>query len=292
MPLLELYETKEIQDRELPVQISTNALREPGRIFFSHWHEHLELHCIVEGEAVFELNRKQYPAGPGDLILVNSNELHAGICTKAPYQARVVIFDIGALSQELAANNCIFTSCVRGDARVRELMERISRENASGEFAWKQICRGLVLELLGHLCRSYVTEMIPERESRRRKKDMDRLNTVLYYIERHLSEPITNGQLAKVACLSEDRFCHVFRSGVGKPPLQYINEMRLKKALALLENGENTVTEVAESIGFRDYNHFGRLFRKRYGCTPYDVKSGRVSAEEAAKAAETYDNKS
>ena len=43
------------------------------------------------------------------------------------------------------------------------------------------------------------------------------------------------------------------------------------------------VTEVAESIGFRDYNHFGRLFRKRYGCTPYDVKSGRVTAEEAVK---------
>ena len=60
-------------------------------------------------------------------------------------------------------------------------------------------------------------------------------------------------------------------------------DMRLKKALSLLENGEHTVTEVAESIGFRDYNHFGRLFRKRYGCTPYDVKSGKVSADEAAK---------
>ena len=283
MPLLELYENKEILDRELPVQISDNLRREPGRIFNSHWHEHLELHYIVEGTAVFDLNQQQYPANPGDLIIVNSNELHGGCCTGAPYLAHVVIFDISDISAELAAKNCIFAARISGDAVVSDLILRLIREKAEGEIAWKQICRGLILELLGHLCRNYVIQTIPERDSRRRKRDLDRLNTVLYYIERHLSEPISNGLLAEIACLSEDRFCHVFRSGVGKPPLQYINEMRLKKALSLLENGEHTVTEVAESIGFRDYNHFGRLFRKRYGCTPYDVKSGKVSADEAAK---------
>ena len=276
MPLLELYENKEILDRELPVQINDNTRHQPDRIFNSHWHEHLELHYIVEGEAVFELNQQQYPANPGDLLIVNSNGLHGGYCTKAPYLARVVIFDIGDISQELAAKNCIFAPLVSGDETVSRLIERISREKSGEDFAWKQICRGLILELLGHLCRNYVTEMIPERDSKRRKKDLDRLNTVLYYIEGHLSEQTTNGQLAKIACLSEDRFCHVFRSGVGKPPLQYINDARLKKALGLLENGEHTVTEVAESIGFRDYNHFGRLFRKRYGCSPSEYrKEGR-----------------
>lgn len=283
MPLLELYENKEILDRELPVQMNDNIRPEPGHIFSSHWHEHLELHYIVEGSAVFDLNQQQYPANPGDLIVVNSNELHGGRCTRAPYLAHVVIFNVEDISPELAGKNCIFTSCVSGDETVNFLMSRLFREKAEGAFAWKQVCRGLILELLGYLCRNYVVQMIPERDSRRRKKDLDRLNTVLYYIERHLSEPITNGLLAQIACLSEDRFCHVFSSGVGKPPLQYINDMRLKKALWLLESGEHTVTEVAESIGFRDYNHFGRLFRKRYGCTPYDVKSGRVTAEEAAK---------
>lgn len=283
MPLLELYENKEILDRELPVQMNDNVRQEPKLIFSSHWHEHLELHYIVEGSAVFDLNQQQYPANPGDLIVVNSNELHGGRCTAAPYLAHVVIFNVEDISRELAGKNCIFASRISGDGTVDALMDRLSREKAAGAFAWKQICRGLILELLGHLCRNYVVQMIPERDSRRRKKDLDRLNTVLYYIEKHISEPITNAQLAQIACLSEDRFCHVFSSGVGKPPLQYINEMRLKKALGLLQNGEHTVTEVAESIGFRDYNHFGRLFRKRYGCTPYDVKSGRVTAEEAAK---------
>lgn len=283
MPQLELYENKELLDPELPVQINDDSRSEESWIFKGHWHEHLEIHCIVEGEAVFHLNQQQYQAVRGDLIIVNSNELHGGLCTKAPYYAHVVIFDVGDISPELAKKNCIFSRHVKGDKAAEQLMQRISREKNTADFAYKQMCKGLVLELLSYLCRNYVVQMIPERDSRRRKKDLDRLNTVLNYIERHISEPITNAQLAKIACLSEDRFCHVFRSGVGKPPLQYINDMRLKKALSLLENSEHTVTEVAESIGFRDYNHFGRLFRKRYGCTPYDIKSGKVTADEAVK---------
>jgi AraC-like DNA-binding protein len=96
-------------------------------------------------------------------------------------------------------------------------------------------------------------------------------------------EQVSNAQLANMICLSEDRFGHLFREGVGKPPLQYINDMRLKSALNLLKTGPQTVTEVADAVGFRDYNHFGRLFRKRYGCTPYEVKSGKVISEEILK---------
>lgn len=283
MPQLELYENKEILDTELPAQISNNLRQKETWVFASHWHEHLELHYIVKGEATFYLNQQSYEAGPGDFVIINSNELHTAYCKKVPYCAYVVIFDIGDISPELAKKNCLFRSLVRSDRMVEELMGRIHEERHRAEFAYKQICRGLILELLAYMCRNFVVQMIPERDVKRRKKDLDRLNTVLNYIERHISEPITNAQLAKIACLSEDRFCHVFRSGVGKPPLQYINDMRLKKALGLLENSEHTVTEVAESIGFRDYNHFGRLFRKRYGCTPYDIKSGKVTAEEAMK---------
>ena len=44
----------------------------------------------------------------------------------------------------------------------------------------------------------------------------------------------------------------------------------------LLKTEEHTVTEVAQAVGFFDYNHFGRLFRRRYGCTPNQVRQGKV----------------
>lgn len=275
MPQLELYENKVFSDTELPIQISTNLRQKEGRIFISHWHEHLELHFIVEGRGCFRLNQTQYDVVPGDCIVVNSNELHTGFATQVPYLAQVMIVDIADLSAELAEKNNIFRQFIQGDTVIRDLMERLITERQQEKVGYKQLCRGIVLEILVHLCRNHVVRSLPARDNKQRKKDLDRLNTVLAYIDRYISEPITNAQLAEIACLSEDRFSHVFRDGVGKPPLQYINDMRLQKAMSLLRNSDHTVTQIAEMVGFRDYNHFGRLFRKRYGHTPYEVKQGK-----------------
>ena len=94
------------------------------------------------------------------------------------------------------------------------------------------------------------------------------------YIEQHYAERISVAQLAEILCLSPDRLGHLFRDGVGQAPLQYINEIRLRKAMNLLKTAEYTVAEVARAVGFFDYNHFGRLFRRRYGCTPNQVRQG------------------
>lgn len=126
-----------------------------------------------------------------------------------------------------------------------------------------------------HLCRHHVREVLDQQGGAKRRRNLERLNVVLCYIEEHYAQPITNAQLAALICLSEDRFGHLFRENVGKSPVQYLNELRLKRAFGLLKSSEYTVTEVAAIVGFQDYNHFGRLFRKHYGCTPYEVRSGK-----------------
>ena len=272
MPLLELYENKILSDEELPIQLSIDSRATQSEVFSSHWHEHLEMHYIVRGEADIQLGQHRFKVRPGDLLIANGNELHSGWCTKAPYEGHVIIFDMADLSAELAKKNYIFLPLVRNDPVVGDVISRLFRERTGQNLGYKQLCRALVMELLVYLCRNYVAESLPERDSLKRKKDLERLNAVRCYIEEHYSQRITVEQLAEMACLSEDRFGHLFREGVGQPPLQYINAMRLRKAMSLLKTNEYTVTEVADAVGFRDYNHFGRLFRKRYGCTPKEAK--------------------
>lgn len=285
----ELYENKVLRDAELPIQINWNrwhvseSMQNFATGFTSHWHEHIELHYIVEGESTFTLNQKKVYAVPGDLVVINSNELHTGVCTKEPYLARVLIFDLADLSPELAECNYLFHSQIPGDQRVDFLTGQIFQEMEDKAPAYKQSCKAMVMELVVHMCRNYVEKSLDPCSSAKRKRDLERLNVVLSYIQEHYTESVTNAQLAQMVCLSEDRFGHLFREGVGKPPLQYINDMRLKSALNLLKTSQHTVTEVAEAVGFRDYNHFGRLFRKRYGYTPYEAKTGRILSDESSK---------
>ena len=51
-----------------------------------------------------------------------------------------------------------------------------------------------------------------------------------------------------------------------------MNEIRLKKAAYLLKKTELTISEAAIAVGFQDFNHFGRQFRKLYGCSPSEFR--------------------
>lgn len=276
MPGLELYENKVRGDAELPIQLSVDRADKSCEVFSGHWHEQLELHYIVQGGGDFRLGQQSIHVSEGDLLISNRNEFHSGYSTQIPYMSNVIIFDMGDLSQELAKKNYVFQSVIRGDGVIHDLIQRIFAEAKGQESGYKQLCKALVTELFVYLCRNYVTEMMPERDSAKRKKDLERLNAVLGYIEANYNQRITVEQLADMVCLSEDRFGHLFREGVGQPPLQYINAMRLRKALNMLKTNQYTVTEVADAVGFRDYNHFGRLFRKQYGCTPNEIKRGTI----------------
>ena len=274
MPLPELYENKVRGDAELPIQLSVDRADKSCEVFSGHWHEQLELHYIVQGGGDFRLGQQSIHVSEGDLLISNRNEFHSGYSTQIPYMSNVIIFDMGDLSQELAKKNYVFQPVIRGDGVIHDLIQRIFAEAKGQESGYKQLCKALVTELFVYLCRNYVAEMMPERDSAKRKKDLERLSAVLGYIEANYNQRITVEQLADMVCLSEDRFGHLFREGVGQPPLQYINAMRLRKALNMLKTNQYTVTEVADAVGFRDYNHFGRLFRKQYGCTPNEIKRG------------------
>lgn len=280
MPELELYQKFNLFDDELPLHIFEQYSPGPDVVVDPHWHEHIEMIYVEQGTADFKIGPNFYHAGPGDFIIANSCEIHGIYCTKGPYKECVIIVDINVLSKEIASKNYVFQRFIQNDFVIKELYEKIFAEKNGQRIGFKPMCRALIMELIVYLCRFYVQEDAPDAESKRRRLALERLTPVLYYIESKLGDRITINELAELICLSEDRFSHLFREALGRSPLQYINEIRLRKAMILLQTQQYNVTKVAEEVGFTDYNHFGRLFMKRYGCTPNQVRLGKVEPKD------------
>ena len=271
MQSLDLYEHKIISDPEFPVHMHINDISARGQYFPPHWHEHIELHYVREGKTLLHLNQKEIWAEKGNLVIANSNDLHAGYCDGSHMEVLVMIFEMEAFSKELSDKNVIFQSLIEKDKVIDNIMSEIYREYSSQRIGYRLVCKGELLRLIAHLVREYTVEFLTGRESDRRKKQLERLNLVLDYIQSNYTRQIGNGELAGILHLSEDRFNHLFKESMGMAPLQYINEVRLKKAMNLLKKKEGNVAEVADSVGFSDYNHFGRQFRRYYGCTPSEI---------------------
>ena len=268
---LSLYEKKMIIDEEFPVQMFENRIAKPGCFCQPHWHEHLELHYILKGECIFYCNQQPLLVKEGSLAIINSNELHEGVSQTKDFHALVIIFEMRAFSKEIADYNVIFNPLIKSDPVIKDLVMSIYNEENEKSQGFKLAIKGKLYELIAYLFRNYVAQSLSDRENISRIKNLSRLNKVLKYIQENYTDIISNKELADMMHVSEFRFCHLFKESVGKSPLNYINEVRLKKAYYLLEQKEMTVAQISSAVGFQDYNNFGRLFRKYYGYAPTRV---------------------
>ena len=101
-------------------------------------------HYVLEGETKIQLNQEIVSARKGSLVIANSNVLHAGFSEETGGAMLVMIFEMGALSGELAEKNIIFQPIIRDDERIGELMRQIYEEQEKRETGWKLACKRCV----------------------------------------------------------------------------------------------------------------------------------------------------
>lgn len=99
-----------------------------------------------------------------------------------------------------------------------------------------------------------------------------RLLAVRHHLETRYAERITLEALAGIAGCSVQHFCAEFRRHLGAPPIDYLIRLRLAQASLLLRERNLPVAAVARAVGYEDYHHFTKLFRRRYGVPPSQVR--------------------
>lgn len=107
------------------------------------------------------------------------------------------------------------------------------------------------------------------------------------YINSQLYQRCTVESVAAHIGLNAQYFSGLFRKETGCSPLQYIKKKKLDEGAKLLRQGEHSVGEIAEMLGFCGASHFARDFKKEFGITPKQFSLGAVTplidkAEDAA----------
>lgn len=271
----EVYEKKTYDDI-FPAELFWEHRSQKGLYFWPHWHAEIEILYITEGSARFQLEQNEYVAEKDSIVIVNSNELHSGYVETTPYLCKVLSLNPANFLKDIDCQNLRFQPIIQKNARIVTYIEELFSEHATQSIAYRDNCKAMLTQLLVYLIRNYASDSLTDKLSEKRQKNLDRLSQVLSYITEHYAEHITNRELAAMMHLSEDRFGHLFRKNVGMAPQQYVTETRLEKAKELIQSSDFTITEISRIVGFQDYNHFGRQFQKRYGCTPRELKKQNI----------------
>lgn len=88
------------------------------------------------------------------------------------------------------------------------------------------------------------------------------------YIERHLDQEITPADLARASWFSPWYSYRLFRQWTGHTPADYIRRLRLSRSALRLRDGDCRVTDVALELGFGSVDGYQRAFLRAFGCNP------------------------
>ena len=112
--------------------------------------------------------------------------------------------------------------------------------------------------------------------------DLARLRRVRDRIDREYAQPLDVEALARGAYMSPGHFSRRFRRAYGESPYGYLMTRRIERAMALLLQGELSVTEVCFAVGCSSLGTFSTRFTELVGVPPSVYrereKAGRATA--------------
>ena len=101
----------------------------------------------------------------------------------------------------------------------------------------------------------------------------DSVDFVKQYIEEHYIDEVQLSDLALVAHVSPSYLSTRFKKEVGVSFSEYLVRFRINKAKDFLKKGNISCKEAAESVGYKDYAQFSKMFKKYIGITPTDYRN-------------------
>ena len=82
--------------------------------------------------------------------------------------------------------------------------------------------------------------------------------------------------------MNEQYFCRFFKKVIGRSPMEYVNEYRIKKAIHYLKESDLTVTEICLECGYNNLGNFLKEFRKYTSTTPLQYRKRSLDEIENA----------
>lgn len=119
---------------------------------------------------------------------------------------------------------------------------------------------------------SILDEILTSAASQRNESGRQLIEQAIAYINSHYMETFTMPKLAGRYGLNSKQFAYLFQKYTGMGPNEYLIACRVRRAKELLYTTTCSVAEVSVCVGYSDPYYFSKLFKKRTGVCPSDLR--------------------
>ena len=232
---------------------------ERGRIL-----QEYQLLYIVKGRGEFANQTTSYDIVKGTLVLLRPGVWHSYKPSKNEGWTEYFIGFSGemadkAIEKLFAEDEQIFNVGLKQE--MVDLYQRAIEVAAEDRPSAQQLLCGIVMHLLGNL--SYIAHSAITAD--RMDQIIEQAKAIM---QEKASQNIDLDMLAEQLNVSYSWFRKVFREYTGYPPAKYFMLVKLRRAQYLLVNTQESIKEIAFSLGFKSPEHFYTTFKRVMGLTP------------------------
>ena len=245
-----------------------------------HWHMECELLYVERGQVTVSLNNAAHSLEEGEAFFIDSREIHY-IKGSASSITQIIMFD-SRLLDEIDPGRRPQSPRLSPSPFIPVYYQKIRKELDSQKSYFDLKVRSLLLLLMLEIFRR---EPLADREKSRDNTSMENYKNLLGEIEEKCSY-ITFEEAARFMGLSKPYFSRFFKTVSGMTFSQYLNIIRLEKAIELLNHntGRLSITDIASRCGFDTIRHFNRVFREFTGFSPRELPENYALTSHSIKS--------
>lgn len=257
-----------------------------------HSHDFFEINCVLSGSCTYQTADKTMRIQAGDIVVFPPHNDHSiDVCSDDCILINILIrsntFDLYFFSifehYDLLLE--FWTQALYGkreiayllfhcgdDTNIRNCVLNVYRESTRKHKYQGQMLDALIHVFMITLLQYHEQDVIvanPESQ-----EDDQNFIRVINYIARSY-KTLTLTDLANQFHYSERQMMRILKEYTGLGFGDLIRDVRLKKAVALLEKSSVSIQSIVEAVGYSDLSHFYRVFKKEYGCTPVEYRANK-----------------
>lgn len=262
-------------------------ISEPGIVYPAHFHRYIEILYGNSGEFDVYLSGKRQRFGEGDMILINSREVHQiNSVSDGGGRYFVIRFEpeiiYNSMSQSLFELKYILPFILENATHAKyisrnetagsfipelfsEMIDEFQKQEYGYELAIKTDIGRLYLWILRYWYKSgtepgngFVTDL----------ELMKRLQPAFDYVLEHYDRQMKASEMARLSGMSCSYFSRVFNQVMHMNFSSYVNYIRIAEAEKLLVSTDLNITEIAGNTGFSSTSYFIKQFQYYKNISP------------------------
>ena len=257
-----------------------------------HNHAYIEIIYVAAGHCINHLENSSIDMREGDVCIMAPNAFHAVSCLNDESCIMNIMvskkfFNANFLDTLLGGKvisgffkdvfyhkaTCPYILLTTGaDTWLHELARRMLTENTLRRHAYDYSISLLASAFLLQLSREYEATAIVPGKSEDNQSNL--IVGILAYLGINYNH-VTLSQAASFFGYSEAYFSRYIHQNTGKTFNSLVSELQMEKAKSFLDEGNMSLTEIAQEVGCFDSSHFSKKFKSVYGITPKEYQKGK-----------------